>query len=216
MPTAGVRAVAQPVGQSPPMEAFLISLSTVALAEIGDRTQLLSLVLATQFRKPVAIIAGVLVATLANHLAAGAVGIWFGHYLSPAFLDGLVGLSLMVMALWTLFLPEKLDQDGKPHGRGAFVATVIAFFIAEIGDKTQIATVALAAAYSNLFVVVAGTTLGMLAANVPVVLLGDAFAARLPMQTIRFGSSALFLILGIYFGVRAVHACWPPLSSSCF
>jgi len=198
------------------MEAFLVSLSTVAFAEVGDRTQLLSLVLAAQFRKPWAIIAGVVVATLVNHLAAGAAGIWVGGHLSRAFLDAAVGLSMMLMALWTLFLPDKLNQSQKTRNRGAFVATTIAFFIAEIGDKTQIATLALAAEYSNLFVVVAGTTLGMLIANVPAVLLGSAFAARLPMQAIRFGSSALFLGIGIYFVVKAANACWPPLSPTCY
>ena len=198
------------------MEAFLISLSTVAIAEMGDRTQFLSLVLAARFRKPWLILAGVVIATLANHLAAASVGIWFGHKIAPAFLDALVGCSMAGMALWTLFLPDKPDTDPKTRGRGAFVTTVISFFLAELGDKTQIATLALAAAYSNLFVVVAGTTTGILIANVPVVFLGNAFADRIPMTAVRTLTAILFFALGVYFIVRASWLCWPPLSRLCF
>src|SRR5215467_7397292 len=138
------------------MEALLISLSTVFIAEMGDRTQLLSLVLAAQYRKPWPIIAGIFVATLANHAAAGFIGVWFGRVLTPAVLDAVVGVSMLAMAAWTLF-PDTLTKDTNTFGRGAFVATAIAFFIAEIGDKTQIATVALAAGYRNVTLVVVGT-----------------------------------------------------------
>jgi putative Ca2+/H+ antiporter (TMEM165/GDT1 family) len=185
------------------MNVFLIAFSTIAIAEIGDRTQLLSLVLSAKFRKPWPIIAGIFLATLANHALAGFVGVWFGHYLTPVMLDGVVGLSMIAMAAWTL-IPDKLDGDTKIAGRGAFLATLIAFFVAEIGDKTQIATLALAAGYSNLPAIVGGTTAGMLAANIPVVLLGNAFAARLPMKAIHYVASSLFAVLGTYFIVRAV------------
>jgi putative Ca2+/H+ antiporter (TMEM165/GDT1 family) len=185
------------------MEILLISFSTVFIAEMGDRTQLLSLVLATQFRKPWPILAGILVATVANHAAAGFIGVWFGRFLTPAVLDAVVGVSMLAMAAWTL-VPDTLGPEEGGYRRGAFLATAIAFFVAEIGDKTQIATVALAAGYRNLVAVVAGTTLGMLAANVPVVFLGNAFAARLPMKTIHYVASALFAALGLYFIAAAV------------
>jgi Ca2+/H+ antiporter, TMEM165/GDT1 family len=178
------------------VESFLVSLSTVALAEVGDRTQILSLMLAARFRRPWPILAGVLCATLANHFAAGLIGTHLGRFLTPRLLDGLVGLSLIGMALWTL-RPDTLDESAaQTSRRGAFVATAVAFFIAEIGDKTQIATMALAAAYSSLLSVVAGTTAGMLLANAPVVFLGKVFAERLPLKAIRYVASALFLVLG--------------------
>jgi putative Ca2+/H+ antiporter (TMEM165/GDT1 family) len=185
------------------MEAFLVAFSTIAIAEMGDRTQLLSLVLTAKFRKPWPIVAGIFFATLANHTAAGFIGVWFGRYLTPSVLDAVVGVSMLAMAAWTL-IPDKLDGETKAGGRGAFVATLIAFFIAEIGDKTQIATIALAAGYSNLFAIVAGTTAGMLAANIPVVFLGNAFAARLPMKIIHYVASGLFAVLGVIFIVRAL------------
>jgi putative Ca2+/H+ antiporter (TMEM165/GDT1 family) len=184
------------------MEAFLVSITTLAVAEMGDRTQLLSLVLAAHYRKPWPILAGILAATLVNHALAGLVGVWFGESLSPAVLDSVVGASMLLMALWTL-RPDTLNNGAAGHRRGAFVATVVAFFIAEIGDKTQIATVALAAGYSNLGAVVAGTTAGMLAANAPVVFMGKAFADRLPMKPIRYGAAVLFASLGAAFIVRA-------------
>lgn len=182
------------------MESFLISLSTVAVAEIGDRTQLLSIMLAARFRRPWPIIAGVLCATLANHAAAAFIGQRLGHALTPRILDIAVGVSMIVMALWTL-KPDKLDEasTGGGTGRGAFLATLISFFIAEIGDKTQIATLALAAGYCNLATVVAGTTTGMLLANAPVIFFGNAFATRLPLKAIRYVASALFLALGLFF-----------------
>jgi putative Ca2+/H+ antiporter (TMEM165/GDT1 family) len=185
------------------MESFLVSLSTVAIAEVGDRTQLLSLMLAAHYRKPWAILAGVLCATLASHVVAGLVGVRLGRFLTPNVLDALVGISMIGMALWTL-KPDTLEGAGASVGRtGAFIATVIAIFIAEIGDKTQIATVALAAAYSNLLAVVAGTTTGMVLANAPVVFLGKAFSDRLPMKAIHYVASAAFLVLGVVFLVRA-------------
>ena len=187
------------------MEAFLVSLSTVAIAEMGDRTQLLALVLAAHYRRPWPIVAGVLCATLANHAVAGYIGAHFGRYLTAARLDLVVGISMIGMALWTL-KPDQLDDaGGEPRRRSAFIATCVAFFIAEIGDKTQIATVALAAAYQNLAAVVVGTTLGMLAANVPVVFLGNAFASRIPLKAIRVAAAALFLALGVVFTWRALR-----------
>jgi Ca2+/H+ antiporter, TMEM165/GDT1 family len=179
------------------MEAFLISLSTVAIAEMGDRTQLLALVLAAHYRRPWPIIAGVLCATLVNHAVAGFIGAHLGHYLTPARLDAVVGISMIGMALWTL-KPDKLeDSDAEPRRASAFIA--------EIGDKTQIATMALAAAYSNLATVVAGTTLGMLAANAPVIFLGNAFSKRLPLKAIHIAASLLFLGLGALFIWRALR-----------
>jgi len=186
------------------VEAFLVSLSTVAIAEMGDRTQLLALVLAAKFRKPVPIIAAILLATIANHAIAGYLGVWLGKYLTPQILDIVVGISMLGMAVWAL-IPDKLEEgDAKTDGHGAFVATLIAFFIAEIGDKTQIATAALAAGYSNLLGVVAGSTTGMLLANVPVVFMGSKFAEKLPMNAIHKGASALFAVLGVYFIARGV------------
>ena len=187
------------------MQSFLISLSTVAIAEMGDRTQLLSLMLAARFRRPWPILAGVLCATLANHAIAGLIGARAGRLLTPALLDGVVGASLVAMALWAL-KADTLTESASSAGRGsAFVATLIAFFVAEIGDKTQIATVALAAAYPNLPAVIAGTTAGMLLANAPVLLLGRAFSERLPVRALNYLASALFLGLGALFLGRAFH-----------
>jgi putative Ca2+/H+ antiporter (TMEM165/GDT1 family) len=186
------------------MEAFLVSMSTVAIAEMGDRTQLLSLMLAAHYRKPWPILAGVLCATLANHILAALVGVRLGRFLTPAMLDAAVGVSMIGMALWAL-KPDTLEESSRRGTAGAFAATTAAFFIAEIGDKTQIATVALAAAYSNLVPVVAGTTAGMLLANAPVVFLGKAFSDRLPLTAMHRVASALFLILGVVFIYRAVH-----------
>lgn len=186
------------------MESFLISLSTVAVAEMGDRTQLLSLMLAARFRRPWPILAGVLCATVANHAVAALIGQRLGRALTPRILDAAVGVSMTAMALWTL-KPDTLDEASAGGKRGsAFLVTLITFFIAEIGDKTQIATVALAAAYSNLLAVVAGTTTGMLLANVPVIFFGKAFAARLPLKALRYIASGLFLALGIFFLARVM------------
>jgi len=187
------------------MESLLVSFSTVAIAEMGDRTQLLSLMLAAHYRRPWPILAGVLCATLASHLLAGIIGVRLGRFLTPALLDAVVGVSMIGMALWAL-TPDALREDAAHVSRAsAFLATVVAFFIAEIGDKTQIATVALAAAYSNLIAVVAGTTAGMVLANAPVVFLGKAFSDRLPLKAIHYVASGLFLVLGVVFLVRAVH-----------
>ena len=186
------------------MQVFLVSLSTVAIAEMGDRTQLLALVLSAKFPKPVPIIAAIFFATVANHAIAGFLGMWLGRFLTPRVLDIVVGVSMLGMAVWTL-IPDKLDDDdAKTSDRGAFMATLIAFFIAEIGDKTQIATAALAAGYSDLFAVVTGTTTGIMIANVPVVFMGSRFAAKLPMAAIHKVAAALFAVLGLYFIARGV------------
>ena len=188
------------------METFLISITTISVAEIGDRTQLLSLLLAARYRRPWPIIAGILCATLANHAVAGVIGVWFGSLLKPRSLEIVVGISMIAMAIWTL-KPDTLDESsGGAGAMGAFLATLTAFFVAEIGDKTQIATLALAAAYPNLLAVVAGTTAGMMIANVPVVFLGKAFADRLPLKAIHVGAAVLFAILGIVFLARAYFA----------
>ena len=201
---AGFLVVEPPPGSRVLMEAFLICLGTVAVAEMGDRTQLLSLMLVARYGRPWPILAGILAATLANHALAGLVGISVGALLSPKLLDGIVGVSMIGMAVWAL-IPDKLDEEGTPRPRrGVFMATLVSFFIAEIGDKTQIATVALAAAYANLPAVVLGTTCGMLAANFPVVMLGNAFAAKLPLRALHIGASLLFIALGLWFLARAI------------
>jgi putative Ca2+/H+ antiporter (TMEM165/GDT1 family) len=187
------------------MEAFLVSLSGVAIAEIGDRTQLLSLVLAARFRRPWPIIAGVLLATLISHGAAAWVGARLGGFLDPALLDGAVGGSMIVMSLWAL-RPDKLQEEAlSTSGSGVFLATLVAFFLAEMGDKTQIATLALGAAYANLGAVVAGSTSGMMLANVPVIFLGSAFAGRLPLKAMRIAAALLFLGVGLLFLWRAMQ-----------
>ena len=181
------------------MEAFLVSTGIVALGEIGDKTQLLALVLAARFQKPMPIIAGILVATLANHALAGFFGNLIRTLLSPEVLTWLVALSFFAVAAWAL-LPDKLDdKTPAPATRwGVFGVTVGAFFIAEIGDKTQVATVLLAAKYDSLAAVVLGTTLGMLLANVPVVLIGKAASAKIPFKAVRIAAAALFAALGVY------------------
>jgi len=180
------------------MEAFLISTGVVALAEIGDKTQLLSLLLAARFRRPLPIVLGILIATLANHALAAALGAWIVGLVGPNAMRWLLGASFIAMAAWTL-VPDKLDDDGKLKASrlGVLTATVLAFFIAEIGDKTQIATVALAARHHSLVPVVLGTTLGMMLANVPVVVFGDRITQRLPMRTLRIAASASFAVLGV-------------------
>jgi len=172
-------------------------MGVVALAEMGDKTQLLALVLAATFRRPLPVIAGIFFATLANHAFAGAVGQWLSHLVSPEALRWILGLSFIAMAVWTL-IPDKLD-DGAPRKRrfGAFGTTLIAFFLVEMGDKTQIATVALAARYDALVAVVAGTTLGMMIANVPAVMLGNFTAEKLPIRAIHIAAAILFALLGI-------------------
>jgi Ca2+/H+ antiporter, TMEM165/GDT1 family len=185
------------------MEALLVSFGTVTIAEMGDRTQLLSLLLVARYGRPWPILAGVLVASLANHALAGLVGLSFGQLLSPRILEVVVGTGMIGMAIWTLW-PDRPEGDCAAPSRGVFLATAVAFFIAEIGDKTQVATIALAAAYSTLAIVVAGTTCGMLAANLPVIFLGNAFAPRLPLKAIRVGASLLFFALGSVFLMRGL------------
>ena len=174
------------------MEAFLVSTGVVALAEIGDKTQLLALVLAAKFRKPVLIILGILVATLANHALAGAAGAWISAAIGPTAMRWVFGLSFIAMALWTL-IPDKYEEAKDTAPRfGVFGTTLIAFFLLEMGDKTQIATVALAAKYSSLMGVVTGTTLGMMLANVPAVLIGEVAAKKLPMRLVHGIAAAIF------------------------
>ena len=179
------------------MQALLVSTGVVALAEIGDKTQLLAFVLAARFRRPWPIVAGILVATLANHAAAGALGVALAAWLGPAVLRWALGLGFLAMAAWIL-MPDRLDDAdaGRTRG-GAFATTLVAFFLAEMGDKTQIATVALAARFDALAQVVIGTTLGMLAANVPAVLVGDRLAHRMPVRLVHTIAAALFALLGI-------------------
>ncbi|OHC61590.1 MAG: hypothetical protein A2045_09910 [Rhodocyclales bacterium GWA2_65_20] len=180
------------------MEAFLVSTGIVALAEIGDKTQLLSLLLAARFRKPWQIILGILVATLANHALAGAVGAWVTTLVGKDALRWILGLSFIAMAAW-IMIPDKLDDDATATEEryGVFTATVIAFFLAEMGDKTQVATVALAAQYQTLLAVVMGTTLGMMLANVPAVLVGDKAAQRLPLKLVHGIAALIFAALGV-------------------
>lgn len=180
------------------MEAFLVSTVSVAIAEVGDKTQLLSLVLAARFGRPLPIIAAILVATIANHLLAGALGAWISSLLGPQGLQWAVAISFILVAGWIL-IPDKLDEDEQPSHLdwGAFWATLFAFFIAEMGDKTQIATIVLAAQYQSLLWVVAGSTLGMLIANVPAVLAGNLAGAKLNLSWVRYIASALFFLLGV-------------------
>ena len=181
------------------MEAFLVSAGVVALGEIGDKTQLLALVLAARFRRPVPIILGILAATLANHALAGLLGNLFRTLVPAEVLRWLVALSFFAVALWAL-KPDKLDADVRPPATrwGVFGVTVVAFFIAEMGDKTQVATVLLAAKFASLAAVVFGTTLGMLLANVPVVLIGNVASAKIPFRAVRVAAALLFAALGVY------------------
>ncbi len=181
------------------MEAFFISTGLVALAEMGDKTQLLALLLALRFRQPWPIVAGILVATAVNHTLAGALGAWVTTVLGPVWLRWMLGLSFLAMAAWML-IPDRLDDDaaaGQPPRWGVFGTTVIAFFLAEMGDKTQIATVMLAAQYSTWLWVVAGTTLGMLLANAPVVWLGERMTRRIPIRLVHGVSALIFAGLGL-------------------
>jgi len=180
------------------MEALLVSTGVVALAEIGDKTQLLALLLATRYRAPIPIVLGIFVATLLNHAFAGAVGAWLVHVIGPDAMRWILGLSFLGMAAWALIPDSAPDETSAPPRYGVFVATAIAFFVVEMGDKTQIATVALAAQFQTLIPVVIGTTLGMLIANVPVVLAGDAVVKRVPLKTIRIVAALMFVALGIY------------------
>ena len=179
------------------MNAFLVSTGIVALAEVGDKTQLLALVLATRFRKPLPIVLGILLATLFNHALAGALGTWITSVVGPVALRWILGVSFIAMAIWTL-VPDRLDGDRSQASRaGAFVTTLVAFFLVEMGDKTQVATIALAAEYHAFLPVVAGTTLGMMVANVPVVVLGDRIAHRMPIRLVHAVAAVIFAGLGI-------------------
>ncbi|MBP6614038.1 MAG: TMEM165/GDT1 family protein [Aquabacterium sp.] len=186
------------------MESLLFSTGVVALAEMGDKTQLLAFILAARFKKPVPIILGILVATVLNHGLAGALGTWITAILSPDVLRWVLGLSFLGMAIWTM-IPDKIEEEETHIATrlGVFGATLITFFLAEMGDKTQIATVALAAHYAQPLLVVIGTTLGMLIADVPAVFVGDKFAARIPMKLVHTIAAAIFAVLGllVLFGI---------------
>jgi Ca2+/H+ antiporter, TMEM165/GDT1 family len=199
------------------MEAFLISTGIVALAEMGDKTQLLSLVLAARFRKPWPIVWGILVATLANHALAGGFGAWITSFMGPAVLRWVLGVSFLAMAAWML-VPDKLDDEDADVAPkfGVFGTTVIAFFLAEMGDKTQIATVMLAAEYQSWFWVVAGTTLGMMLANAPVVWLGEHITRLVPLTWVHRISAAVFVVLGllVLFGGKAADMQTQPVDAS--
>ncbi|WP_399680788.1 TMEM165/GDT1 family protein [Xenophilus sp.] len=181
------------------MEAFLVATGIVALAEMGDKTQLLSLVLAARFRKPWPIVLGIFAATVVNHALAGAVGAWVTRVLGPDVLRWILGVSFIAMAAW-MMIPDKLDEDDTPRTSrfGVFGTTLIAFFLAEMGDKTQIATVMLAARFTQDYVpVVIGTTLGMMLANAPVVWLGERIVRKVPIRAVHGVSAVIFLVLGV-------------------
>jgi putative Ca2+/H+ antiporter (TMEM165/GDT1 family) len=179
------------------MEAFFVSAGLVAIAEIGDKTQLLAMILATRYRKPLPIILGILVATLANHALAAWAGAAVAGWLGPQAMRWILGGLFLAMAVWCL-VPDKADDGpSAASAAGAFIATTIAFFVVEIGDKTQIATVALAARFQSLLLVTAGTTVGMMAANVPAVLFGDVLARLVPLQVVRAAAAGSFVVLGV-------------------
>ena len=179
------------------MEAFLISTGIVGLAEIGDKTQLLAFLLAAKFRKPLPIVLAIFVATIANHAFAAAVGAWITSMLGPDVLRWVLGVSFLAMAAWTL-IPDKLDEDETKLAKyGVFLTTLIAFFMAEMGDKTQVATVALAVRYHDIYSVVLGTTFGMMLANVPAVYLGDRIANRVSLRLVHGIAALVFAVLGV-------------------
>lgn len=179
------------------MEAFLVSTAVVAIGEIGDKTQLLALLLAARFQRPIPIIFGILFATLANHGLAGLLGGWIRHAVNPDYLRWGLGASFLAVGLWAL-KPDEMDDDPQPVGHyGVFAITLVTFFLAEIGDKTQLATVMLAAKYPSLLLVVAGTTLGMMIADVPAVFLGKMSADKIPFKLIRYIAATIFAALGV-------------------
>jgi putative Ca2+/H+ antiporter (TMEM165/GDT1 family) len=180
------------------MESLLISTAVVALAEIGDKTQLLAFILAARFKKPLPIILGILVATLLNHGLAGALGAWLTSVVSPDVLRWVLGLSFIGMAIWTL-IPDRIEEEETQVARrfGVFGATLLTFFLVEMGDKTQIATVALAAHYAAPWMVILGTTLGMLIADVPAIFVGDRLASKIPMKLVHAVAAAVFALLGL-------------------
>ena len=180
------------------MEPLLVSTGVVALAEIGDKTQLLAFILAARFQKPIPIIAGILVATILNHGLAGALGTWITSTVDPEILRWILGASFIAMAAWTLIPDEIEDEEAAVVQKfGVFGATLVTFFLAEMGDKTQIATVALAAHYANPLMVISGTTLGMLIADVPAVFVGDKLANKIPMRLVHGIAAGIFALLGI-------------------
>lgn len=179
------------------MDAFLVATGIVALAEIGDKTQLLAFLLAARFRRPLPIVLGIFVATLLNHAFAAAVGALVSELLGPSVMRWVLGLSFLAMAIWTM-IPDEIDEtEAAPARFGVFMTTLIAFFVAEMGDKTQVATVALAARYSEMAMVVAGTTLGMMLANVPAVYFGERIAGKVPLALVHGIAAFIFLGLGI-------------------
>jgi putative Ca2+/H+ antiporter (TMEM165/GDT1 family) len=181
-----------------------ISAGLVAIAEIGDKTMLLAILLAARFRKPWPILAGILAATLANHGLAATVGVVAGEILKGPWMRWVLGIAFLAFAAWAL-VPDKLEEDAdpKPIGNGSiFLTTAVAFFLVEMGDKTQVATVALAARFHDIFIVAAGTTLGMMAANAPAVFIGEAAASRLPLRYIRWAAAASFAAIGLWVLVR--------------
>lgn len=180
------------------MESLFVSTGVVALAEVGDKTQLLAFILAARFKKPLPIIAGILCATIVNHGLAGALGAWITAAVSPELLRWILGASFIGMAIWTL-IPDKIEEEETQVAKrfGVFGATLVTFFLAEMGDKTQIATVALAAHYASPIWVVVGTTLGMLIADVPAVFVGDKLADKIPMKLVHTIAAAIFAVLGV-------------------
>jgi putative Ca2+/H+ antiporter (TMEM165/GDT1 family) len=179
------------------MEAFLISSGIVALAEIGDKTQLLAFLLAARFRRPLPIVAGIFVSTIANHAFAAAVGALVSHLLGPSVMRWVLGLSFLAMAAW-IMVPDKIDEEESQLAHlGVFMTTVIAFFLAEMGDKTQVATVALAARFPSTVAVVAGTTFGMMLANVPAVYFGERIAHKVPLKLVHGLAALIFAALGV-------------------
>ena len=186
------------------MDAFLVSTGVVALAEIGDKTQLLAFLLAARFKKPLPIVAGILAATILNHGLAGALGGWIGANIGPEILRWILGLSFLAMAAWVM-VPDKIEDEETHIARrlGVFGATFVTFFLAEMGDKTQLATVALAAHYAAPVAVVIGTTLGMLIADVPAVFVGNRFAAKIPMKLVHSIAAGIFAVMGVLtlFGI---------------
>ncbi len=186
------------------MEAFYISTGVVALAEMGDKTQLLAFILAARFKKPVPIILGILLATLVNHGLAGALGAWITSVVSPDAMRWVLGLSFIAMAIWTL-IPDKIEEEETQVALklGVFGATLVTFFLAEMGDKTQIATVALAAHYAAPLLVVIGTTLGMLIADVPAVFVGNKFADKIPMRLVHSIAAGIFALMGVLTLLKA-------------
>lgn len=180
------------------MESFFVSTGIIALAEIGDKTQLLAFILAARFKKPVPIILGILVATIVNHSLAGMLGAWITEIVNPEGLRWVLGLSFIGMAIWTM-IPDKIEEEETRIARrfSVFGATLVTFFLAEMGDKTQIATITLAAHYASPFLVVIGTTLGMLIADIPAVFIGDRFANRIPMRLVHSIAAGIFALLGL-------------------